>query len=167
MSEGDPSILLLKYNLGKMHLRVAGNFKNPSNTEFTNNTVITNNLTEAGFRIGLEKRLKINNRFDLLYGLDFRYGYLSESSSFDDFINNSILTTILDRKKTYSVGPIVGANFTLSSRIILSIESALLLAYANQQRRIEESGTVTQDFETNKIQGTGVAPYSLYLYIRI
>ncbi len=118
------------------------------------------------FRVGRERRKKIESWIDLIYGLDlFTQAQYVRSSSFIGADNISLVSTDL------LIGPraFIGCHFKISQRIAFEFELAFLLSGSYNRETTEFSFDPSQDFSENSLDYdfSMMAPQSFYLIIKL
>lgn len=139
------------------------------------NDVLKRNSQRINYRIGIEKGIKLSNRWGFYYGIDFRHSISNMRNDF--WYQNGGWRYGFDRKgSVLGVSPLFGLDFRISDRIALQTEANFIAYFSKTENQpiitqIAENPSFdrpSSDLQIDESQGTGFnVPNFLVLTIRL
>jgi hypothetical protein len=126
--------LTYRFHLKNSNVRAAlgGNFIDRNNKAYSAGVRENIIYKSIDARIGYELIKKINTRWNIFYGLDFRPSTNYEKTDNANQINGYIQSNYT-KSKTLGFAPLLGVKYQLNKRINLSTEISFTLAYSESE----------------------------------
>ena len=158
----DPYLISIKI-AKKNALRFGFNLKSVHKTETPDFTTIETRENLFRGRVGFEKRMRMNKRCIVHWGVDALGEFSQENiRSGNEFTG---IATLERNSVGFGGGPVLGFQFKVHPRIVLSTEAALyaLVRYNNETQNVPPDPVVQRSFQDFEL--IPAAPSSLYLHI--
>ncbi|NNC93974.1 MAG: hypothetical protein HKN92_00320 [Chitinophagales bacterium] len=144
----NPYLLNYKYYFGKSAIRTGIGFDfSSSKTSDINDFELKSRIHSIDYRIGMEWKNRLANRWMLFYGFDVIYNR-NKSTVITD--NGFDVTTDLEMSNGIGTGPVLGIMFLISERIRIYAESSIYYIHADTKDE-----TLFESFPEFDIKNTG------------
>lgn len=154
--------ILLRKHKGQSAIRIGIGAKVNSNEFFDNVTFVfrESKFQEYFFKLGIEKKVYDDGKWDFYYGLDFNTRYNLDEVQANDF--NGTFNKISARIIGFGGGPFFGVRYQLLKRLSLSTEATLSGLY-NLRKSTNFSGFQESVINTSFWEVNLQPPLFLYL----
>jgi hypothetical protein len=118
------------------------------------------------YRVGIERRRAITPRFTSYFGGDLLLNYNQEKVVIEnDFGFGSSRSSLITRGGGLGLGPVMGFQFQLHSRVILSTEAAFYLNGSVQRELLEIEPDPVEEINKRRLHVIPIIPSSLWVNI--
>lgn len=162
---------LLSYKLynpsTKRAIRMACNIKFDDNSSDNNFGFSREDKAMAiDYRVGMEQRRQITPRFISYFGGDLILNYNQEKVVIvNDFGIGSSRSSLITHGGGLGLGPVMGFQFQLHSRVILSTEAAFYLNGSVQRELLEIKPEPVEEINRRRLHVIPIIPSSLWVNI--